>query len=232
MDTAGAGQWFRDHPWHDEGEDRTVTAALEGTEAAFRMSARRLRASGQEDLARRAERYAAWARFDLNEPLVARKLYVAAAKLRRVRQLETMAAQALEKVMSLARADRGNVQLVDPASGALKIVAQYGFDQEFLDHFAVVDDDRSACGRAARHSVQLFINDVICDPEFEPHRKIAAASGFRAVQSTPLLDKAGRLVGVVSTHYSRPYDLPARDMLIIKRYADLAGQRLSASITA
>jgi len=93
----------------------------------------------------------------------------------------------------------------------------------------VVNDDGSACGRAAKHGAQLVINDVICDPGFGPHRKIAAASDFRAVQSTPLVDKAGRLVGMVSTHYSRPYAPSARDMRIINRYAALAGQVLAAS---
>lgn len=121
------------------------------------------------------------------------------------------------------------MQFVDPASGALRITAQHGFGQEFLDHFAVVDDDRSVCGRAARRCAQLVITDVTSDPAFKPHREVAAASGFRAVQSTPLVDKAGRVVGVVSTHYPRPYVPSARDMLIIRRYADLAGRILVAS---
>ena len=49
---------------------------------------------------------------------------------------------------------------------------------------------------APRHGAQLVISDVTTDPGFGPHREIAAASGFRAVQSTPLIDEAGRLVGV------------------------------------
>jgi hypothetical protein len=74
--------------------------------------------------------------------------------------------------------------------------------------------------------------DVAADRGFEPHREIAASSGFRAVQSTPLADREGRLIGVVSTHYARPYAPSARDMRIIKRYADLAGQVLAASSSA
>ena len=231
MGTPGAGRRFRNPPWHDAaGASWKVQAVLEDTEAAFRKSARLLRECGQEDWARQAERFASWARFNLDEPAVARQLYLAAARLRSIRQLELVACRALETVLSLARAERGNVQLADPASGALRIVAQHGFGQEFLDHFAVVDDDRSACGRAARHGAQLAITDVVTDPAFLPHREVAAASGFRAVQSTPLIDMAGRVVGVVSTHYPRPYDPPARDMLIIKRYADLVGQILASSL--
>jgi GAF domain-containing protein len=111
-------------------------------------------------------------------------------------------------------------------------VTSAGFGKEFLDHFAVVDDDRSACGRAASRGTQLIISDVITDRAFEPHREVAAASGFRAVQSTPVVDKAGWAVGVVSTHYPRPYAPPARDMLIIKRYAGLIGQILASRADA
>lgn len=230
MDSCGAGRWLRDLPWPDTAaKGRAVQTVLEETEVALRKSARRLRECGQEDRARRAERFAAWARFDLDEPRVAQQLYAAAARLRGVGQLEPRAGQALETVLSLARADRGNVQLAD-ASGALRIIAQHGFDQEFLDHFAVVDDDRSACGRAARHRAQLVIADVTTNPDFTPHREAAAAAGFRAVQSTPLIDKGGRLIGVVSTHYRCPYAPPARDMVIIKRYADLVGQVLARSL--
>jgi hypothetical protein len=232
MDPPGSGRWFPDLSWHGTPVTGRAVQVLEGTEAALRKSARRMRECGQEDGARRAEQFAEWIRFDLDEPVVAQQLYLAAARLRGIRRPGLLADQALEKVLSLARAERGNVQFADPESGALRIISQHGFDEEFLDHFAVVDDDRSACGRAARRGAQLVISDVMTDPAFEPHRKIAAASGFRAVQSTPLVDKAGRVVGVMSTHYPRPHAPSARDMLIIKRYADLVGQALASSVAA
>jgi hypothetical protein len=233
MGTSGASRWPWDFPERDAaGMGRTLQTVLGDTEAALLSSAARLRVSGREDRARQVERLAGWARFDLEEPVVAQELYTAAARLRYIRRVEPLADQVLEQVLSLARADRGNVQLADPASGALAIVAQYGFGAEFLDHFTVVDDDRSACGRAARHGAQLVITDVSIDPGFEPHRHIAAASGFRAVQSTPLADKMGRVIGVVSTHYPCPYAPPDRNLRIIKRYADLAGQVLAARLDA
>jgi GAF domain-containing protein len=233
VNSFGPGRWHGDFPWGDPlGTGLRVRSALENTEAALSRSAARLRAGGQEDRARRAERSAAWVRFDLDEPLAAHQLYTGTADLRDIRGLEPLASQVLEKVLSLARADYGNVQLADPASGALRIIAQYGFGAEFLDHFAVVADDRSACGRAASRGAQLVIPDVTTDPGFEPHREIAAASGFRAVQSTPLTDRAGRVIGVVSTHYPRPFAPLARDLRIISRYADLAGRVLASRLGA
>ena len=233
MGTSGASRWPWDFPERDAaGTPRTLPTVLGDTEAALLSSAARLRVSGREDRARQVERLAGWARFDLDEPVVSQELYAAAARLRYIRRIEPLADQVLEQVLSLAWADRGNVQLADPASGALAIVAQYGFDAEFLDHFTVVDDDRSACGRAARHGAQLVITDVSIDPGFEPHREIAAAAGFRAVQSTPLADKMGRVIGVVSTHYPCPYAPPDQNLRIIQRYADLVGQVLAARLSA
>jgi GAF domain len=216
-------------PWPDAAHlGRRVQVMLENSEAAFRKSAALLRSCGQQDRARQVERFAGWARFDLDEPLVARQLYAATARMRHVQGLEPLAGQMLEKALSLARADRGNLQLAEPRPA--RIIAQRVFNAEFLDHFAVVDDDRSACGRAARRGAQLVVTDVITDPEFEPHRAIAVASGVRAVQSTPLADETGRLVGVVSTHCPRPYAPSARDMRIIRRYADLIGQVLASRL--
>lgn len=78
----------------------------------------------------------------------------------------------------------------------------------------------------------MVIADVNADPGFARHRDIAAASTFRAVQSTPLVDIGGRLVGVLSTHYPRPYRPPARDLEIMQRYGELIGQAIGACLNA
>jgi GAF domain-containing protein len=178
----------------------------------------------QDEQARRAEQFAAWVRLDLDEPQAARRLYTATRELREVPRPGLLFGKILEGALTLAGADRGNVQVLDPATGSLRIAAQAGFGAEFLEYFAVVDDARSACGRAARERTQTVVIDVSLDAWFAPHRDIAAAAAFRAVQSTPLIDRSGRLLGVVSTHYPRPYSPSARDREIIKRYAELAGQ--------
>lgn len=192
-----------------------------------RRSADRLRSLGRADLAQRADKFAAWVRFDLDEPLAARRLYAVTRDLREVPRLGLLFGKALAGALSLAGADRGNIQVMDPVTGSLRITAQSGFDAEFLEYFAAVDDDRSACGRAARERAQTVIVDVNADESFAPHRDIAAASGFRAVQSTPLTDQDGRLFGVVSTHYPRPYSPSELDLQLLRRYGDLVGQAMS-----
>ncbi len=133
----------------------------------------------------------------------------------------------LEFALTLLRAERGNVQLADPATGALRIAAQQGFGPEFVEYFAAVTDDRSACGRAAQQHAQVVITDVTTDPGFAPHREIALASGFRAVQSTPLVNRAGQVVGMLSTHYPRPTTPPHCDLQIVSRFGALVGESVS-----
>src|SRR5437660_821247 len=89
----------------------------------------------------------------------------------------------LNVVIALQNADFGNVQLYNPEIGGLEIIAQRGFQQEFLDHFRSVRDDGAACGRAAREGGRVIVEDVQTDPGFAPHSRIAASAGFRAVQS-------------------------------------------------
>jgi GAF domain-containing protein len=120
----------------------------------------------------------------------------------------------------------GNLQLVG-ALGTLRIVTQHGFGDDFLEHFAVVDGDGSACGRALRHRAQTAITDVRADPGFAPHRRIAAASGFRAVQSTPLVGPDGRVWGIVSTHFRGTRELPARDLQLMEWYGEHVGAVLA-----
>lgn len=139
--------------------------------------------------------------------------------------------EGLEDALAVLRADRGNVQLVEPISGSLRIAAQAGFSDEFLEYFAVVNDnDGSACAIAARQHAQTVIADVNADPRYASHREIAAASGYRAVQSTPLVDVRGHLLGMLSTHYPCPYRPPDEALEVMQRLGELIGQAVEACL--
>jgi GAF domain-containing protein len=131
----------------------------------------------------------------------------------------------LEATLCATGADMGNVQLAH-AKG-LRIIAQRGFEQPFLDYFSCVDDERSACGAAMRRGRRIVIPDIASDPMFAdtPAERVMARAAVRAVQSTPLL-AAGQLVGVLSTHYAAPYSLSRRDEETLDRMARRAASWL------
>jgi PAS domain S-box-containing protein len=106
----------------------------------------------------------------------------------------------LGATIELLRADMGNVQLL--SDGVLSIVAQRGFQQDFLDFFREVSvGDDSACGRALREGERIVIQDVECDPPYAALRELARKAGYRAVQSTPLIGHNGEPLGMLSTHW-------------------------------
>ncbi|MBS0389124.1 MAG: GAF domain-containing sensor histidine kinase, partial [Proteobacteria bacterium] len=116
----------------------------------------------------------------------------------------------------------------DPATSALQIVAQRGFSPAFLAHFASVDaNEPSACGRALRAGMRVVIEDVEQDPEYLPHRTIAALEGYRAVQSTPIRGPDGATMGMLSTHFRQPHRPSDRELQL----TDIYIRMVSALIT-
>ncbi len=155
--------------------------------------------------------------------------------MRRLRDLSTRLVEAadltkvleemLDATIALQRAAFGNVQLCDPATGQLEIVAQRGFSDRFLEHFARVDgNDDSACGRALRQGQRIIIEDVEKDGGYAPHRELAAAEGYRAVQSTPIRGRTGLAIGMLSTHFREPHRPSERELQLTDLYLRMVSE--------
>jgi GAF domain-containing protein len=179
-----------------------------------------LRAHGGRDAARRAEQSASRIRLTLEHPRSVERMRGFANALVGCVHTQTLLERALEGALCLMGTDLGNIQIRDPISGILTIAAESGFSDEFLEYFAEVDDQSSACGRSAIQRQQTVIADVNDDAAFAPHREIAAAAGFQAVQSTPLLDPGGRVRGVVSTHDRAAHRPSGAELQILAWYGE------------
>lgn len=186
----------------------------------------RLPPAARAALRRRAEEFARVIRIADGRPATVRLLTGLTGDAEAASALATMLSNTLKAALSITGTDRGTVHLADPTSGALTIVVQAGFGHEFLDYFAIVDDDNAVCGRAARGRAQVVVEDVSRDPGFAPHREIAAAAGFRAVVSTPLIAPTGHVLGVVSTHFRRPHRPSARQLESMALVGELVGAAL------
>ena len=191
-------------------------------------TARLLRDSGREAAAQRVDQLAAVARDRIDQPAAMSRMYALALRVRRASELDDVLDRALDGAIAFLAADFGTIQLAYRHTKVLRLVAQRGFDSEFAHHFAVVRDEQAVCGRAARTRKHAVVADVETDPGFGPHRAIAAASGFRAVLSVPLIDNESELRGVLSTHFRRPHCPADHKVRLIGAYARLVADEIAS----
>lgn len=155
------------------------------------------------------------------------RLYELSTRLIHNSSLEALLEEILYATIELQGADFGNVQLYDPTSATLSIVAQHGFGQPFLDCFHRVSaQDPGACGLALLRRKRVIIFDTETDPDFQAFRQIAATSGFRAVQSTPLFTRSGAILGMLSTHFRQPHRPSAQELKLTDLYARQASDMI------
>jgi len=132
--------------------------------------------------------------------------------------------------MEFQAADLGSVQLLDRETQQLRIVAQHGFRAAFLKRFEQVGmDDDSSSGRAMRARVPVHISDVTTDARYKPYLETASEAGYRAVQSTPLINRKNELVGMLSVHFRNPKEFTEREQhmseMVARQAADLIESR-------
>ncbi len=137
--------------------------------------------------------------------------------------------QVLDAAMAVMQSDMASMQVVDEGEDALRMLAFRGFGPEFGRVFELNRRDRkTTCNAARRVGHRVIVADVgTCDfivgtPSLEAYRK----AGIRAVQSTPLISRSGRLLGMISTYWRRPHQPSERDLRLLDVLARQAADLL------
>ena len=118
------------------------------------------------------------------------------------------------------------MQLFDATNRVLRIVPQHGLEREFLNYFDTVDcGNDCACSVAMNERSRIVVTDLATDSRFSnDSRGVLLRAKVRSLQSAPLIDSIGKLVGMVSTRHSRP-GVPMPHML--KQVDNLAASFLA-----
>ncbi len=109
----------------------------------------------------------------------------------------------LEAAVELHGADFGLVSMYNRTSGCLDNVASIGFSAATLQRLLRVTPapDAGARGSAFFTGQRSVVFDIETDTRFEKIREGARAAGFRAAHSTPIISRAGEVVGVLSVYF-------------------------------
>jgi GAF domain-containing protein len=139
----------------------------------------------------------------------------------RARYRRSMLISIVDSAMRIAHADMANIQLFDPASGRLRIEAQRGFHEPFLEFFNAVSEGHAACGTALKCRTQVVVEDVAANPIFQstPSLEVVLDAGVRAVQSTPLIGRSGAVLGILSTHWRTPGPLRSPQLRMLHSFS-------------
>ena len=128
----------------------------------------------------------------------------------------------VEAAIAITKADKGNMQILDPSTGKLKIVAHRGFDLPFLKFFELVETGEAAvCGTAMKRMERVVVEDVTRSPIFHGSDALDVLlnDGIRAVQSTPLVSRSGQLLGMISTHFNQIHIPNEHELMMIDMLA-------------
>jgi PAS domain S-box-containing protein len=130
----------------------------------------------------------------------------------------------VDAAIAITGADMGNIQLLDPTSGTLKVVASRGFERPFLEFFSSAHDGQAACGTALREGQRVVIEDITASSMFAgtPALGVLVAAGVRAVVSTPLVSRSAKIIGMLSTHYRSPRRPGEGDLYVLDLLAQQA----------
>ena len=151
------------------------------------------------------------------------------ARLVSAESIQAIYEEILSAAISITRAKAGTVHVRDVEKAELVVLATRGFSRRTEEHFHRVDArSTTSCGLALRTGTRAY---VYFDPaSTDVSDRLHVGDGVQSAQSTPLVSRSGKAIGMVSTHWGeanhRPSERELRYLdLLVRQAADLIEQR-------
>jgi PAS domain S-box-containing protein len=146
--------------------------------------------------------------------------------------------QILNAAVGIMHCDFASMQMLYPERGELRLLAYKGFDPAAAAFWEWVSPGSgSTCGDALLTGERSIVVDVDLSELMAGSEdlEISRKTGIRAVQSTPLVSRTGRMLGMISTHWRKPHQPDEHDLRLLdvlaRQAADLI-ERKGAEQTA
>jgi signal transduction histidine kinase/CheY-like chemotaxis protein len=126
----------------------------------------------------------------------------------------------LDAAVAIVRSDFASLQVFadDSNGGVLRLIANRGFSPEAERRWATVSTaDGSCCAETLRTRQRVIAPDVREAPFMAGTADLDwfLKNGILAAQTTPLVSRAGHLVGAFSTHWRSPHVPAERDLRLL-----------------
>lgn len=135
----------------------------------------------------------------------------------------------LSAVVDITRADAGTIQIYDPGTKSLELIASLNFSRTITDYFHRVDaGSRTACGIALRTGERAVVD--FPDEVEDFGCQLLTGEGIQSAVAFPLMSRTGVPLGMLNAHWRRAkHRLNERELrfldLLARQAADLIEQR-------
>ncbi|HKT36346.1 MAG TPA: DUF4118 domain-containing protein [Nitrospira sp.] len=158
----------------------------------------------------------------LNREKQLRRLQELSGRLVEGKTLDSMLDEVIKASVELLGADKGVIFLYESREHALRLIKQIGFKAEFSAQFDRVPIGAFSWGTAFERKHRVIIENVYADQDFAHLAPLYHEFGVVAAQSTPLFNPDGRVFGILSSYWSRPYRPSISDLQLLDLYAHQA----------
>ncbi|WP_148661197.1 PAS domain S-box protein [Flavisolibacter tropicus] len=136
--------------------------------------------------------------------------------------------QILDAAIAIMDSDMGSIQLLSSEKNELLLLTYKGFSPESAKTWKWITlESTTSCGMAFAKGARVVVSDVhSCKSMFDAENFEAfRLSGIKAVQSTPLVSRTGKILGMLSTHWRSAHEPAERELSLLdvlaRQMADL-----------
>jgi GAF domain-containing protein len=140
-----------------------------------------------------------------------------------IREPRRMLGTILETIVRLHDTDHGFLSLRN-SIGHLEVSAIVGFDESIIDDLKKMKLGEGSCGTTMRSKNRTIVEDTDADPLFKNLKTMTQKHGFRAVHTTPILNREGECIGVLAVHFRRPRRPSEMEILLTDMYVREAAE--------
>lgn|GEM_PF-1568176 len=139
----------------------------------------------------------------------------------------------LNAAIEMLGADMGHIQVADPATKALRIAVWQGMDEQHLPHFQEISDACNSAGEQSQRTREMIrktiiVPDVMLDENVAAWREESQKVGYRGGVCTPLFNRHGELMGVLSAQFKTPCNPSPNQLQMLELYARQAVDALNS----
>jgi len=161
-------------------------------------------------------------RHELEDELADTKLLQSiSAELLYEDNIQALYERIIDTAAQIMRSEYASMQMLHPErgdSGELQLLASKGFNPQASRFWEWVGiDAASTCGVALRTRQRVIVSDLEKCDYMQETEDLATYldTGIHACQTTPLLSRSGKILGMISTHWSEPHQPSERELRLL-----------------